>query len=156
MSYNLFLDDERTPAEAYELTRHELLKTLDWVVVKDYEEFRDTLLTKGMPMRVSFDHDLKPEHYTPQEYWNDYDKSKEYQIERYKTFQHKTGKHCAELLKYACEFSDVVLPEYYCHSQNPVGKDWILEVLESQTYSDFISECKSLTDKILKDGYGVH
>lgn len=143
MSYNLFLDDERTPAEAYELTQYEPLKHFLWIIVKDYEQFRDALLMFGMPVRVSFDHDLKPEHYTTQEYWNDYEKSKEYQIERYKTFQHKTGKHCAELLKMACEVAGVALPTYYCHSQNPVGKDWILEILdESKIY--------------LKETYGVH
>lgn len=143
MSYNLFLDDERTPAEAYGLTQHEPLKEYQWYVVKNYEEFRGALSKFGIPIRVSFDHDLKPEHYTPQEYWDDYEKSKEYQIERSKTFQYKTGKHCAELLKYACEFTGVALPEYYCHSQNPVGKDWILEILdESKIY--------------LKDTYGVN
>lgn len=143
MSYNLFLDDERTPAEAYELTKYPPLKHSRWVIVKDYESFRDCLLMLGMPTMVSFDHDLKPEHYTPEEYWNDYDKSKAYQIEKYKTFQHKTGKHCAELLKSACEASGVALPKYYCHSQNPVGKDWILEILEeSRIY--------------LKQNYGFH
>lgn len=143
MSYNLFLDDERTPAEAYELTQHSPLKNNRWIIVKDYDEFKECLLMFGLPKRVSFDHDLKSEHYTPQEYWNDYDKSKEYQIDKYKTFQYKTGKHCAELLKMSCEIAGVALPEYYCHSQNPVGKDWILEILnESKDY--------------LKETYGFH
>lgn len=129
MSYNLFLDDERTPLEAFELTGYKPLKFLKWVVVKDYEEFRNALVDRGIPNIVCFDHDLKPEHYTPEVYWKCYGASKRYQENKYPYYEFKTGKHCAELLKYACEMSRKNLPTYFVHSQNPVGKDWILEVL---------------------------
>lgn len=130
MSYNLFLDDERTPLEAFKLTGYKPLKFLDWVVVKDYVEFRNVLVARGVPNIVCFDHDLKPEHYTPSQYWNCYGSSKSYQERKYPHYEFQTGKHCAELLKYYCDMHQKPLPTYFVHSQNPVGKDWIIEVLK--------------------------
>jgi len=47
MTYSLYLDDERDP------------KTdRDWVVVRSYDEFVQTVEERGCPSYVSFDHDL--------------------------------------------------------------------------------------------------
>jgi len=46
MTYKLYIDDLRTPNES------------DWVVVRTVEEARATLLSRGIPTQISFDHDL--------------------------------------------------------------------------------------------------
>ena len=48
--YRLYLDDIRTP------------KTNGWEIVRCYEDFVTTILTKGLPTEISFDHDLGEEH----------------------------------------------------------------------------------------------
>lgn len=45
-SYKLFIDDERFPV------------TDDWVIVRTSQEAIDTLLARGFPSFISFDHDL--------------------------------------------------------------------------------------------------
>ena len=49
-SYNLYLDDIRTPKKG------------DWVIVRSFEDFVGTIVTKGLPNEISFDHDLGEEH----------------------------------------------------------------------------------------------
>ena len=46
MDYKVYLDDERDP------------KGEGWDVVRDYESFVDLILEKGLPTKISFDHDL--------------------------------------------------------------------------------------------------
>lgn len=46
MGYKLYLDDVRTPSGK------------DWVIVRTFEEFTSTILEKGAPDMISFDHDL--------------------------------------------------------------------------------------------------
>lgn len=48
MSYRLFLDDERDPPE----------DSGPWVVVRTSSEAIDVLLERGVPVYISFDHDL--------------------------------------------------------------------------------------------------
>lgn len=50
MSYNLFLDDCRTPTMNY--------GELPWVIVRNYDEFCSVLKEQGSPDYVSLDHDL--------------------------------------------------------------------------------------------------
>jgi hypothetical protein len=45
--YKLYLDDERFPKLSN-----------DWVIVRDFEEFKNCINTKGIPSEISFDHDL--------------------------------------------------------------------------------------------------
>jgi hypothetical protein len=46
MSYKMFIDDERFPVSD------------DWVIVRSSQEAIDTVLAKGFPSYISFDHDL--------------------------------------------------------------------------------------------------
>jgi len=53
MSYTLFLDDIRTVDMVY--------KTLidnDFIVVRNFEDFKNTIIEKGLPYFISFDNDL--------------------------------------------------------------------------------------------------
>lgn len=46
MSYKLFIDDERFPIKD------------DWMIARTSEEAVQTVLDKGFPSEISFDHDL--------------------------------------------------------------------------------------------------
>jgi hypothetical protein len=46
MTYRLFIDDERFPVDD------------DWVIVRSSSEAIDMVISKGIPSRISFDHDL--------------------------------------------------------------------------------------------------
>lgn len=66
-----------------------------WIVVRSYKSFVETIYNFGLPEFISFDHDLGEE---------------------------SNGFHCAKFLvdyhmKHGGKF-----PEYYVHSQNPIGK----------------------------------
>lgn len=131
MSYNLFLDDIRQPYSVGDYfspaDKRVLFRTLEWVIVKNYDEFINTISTMGIPKLIAFDHDLADEHYTPEEHWTTFETSAAWQdAQKYKE---KTGYDCALwLIDYLMKGSDPI-PEFLCHSQNPVGKERILGVL---------------------------
>lgn len=64
MSYNLFLDDERHPVNNFDYVTSkrvsfgELYKTEKWIVVRNFKQFTETINNRGLPDRISFDHDL--------------------------------------------------------------------------------------------------
>jgi len=112
----LFLDDIRYPLDAYHYTEQDIFLREDWHVVRNYAQFVSRILEKGLPEMISFDHDLADEHYLEQD-------SQEY-VE-------KTGYDCAKWLIEYCMDHDVELPEFYCHSMNPVGKENIESLLNN-------------------------
>jgi hypothetical protein len=124
MSYYLFLDDERYPVNrkgegdqmsAYELTGNKKYFLLDWVIVRDFGEFVKTIEEKGLPNIISFDHDLKDEHYyhyrmfTVYTGWIDY------------TILEGTGFECAKWLINYMMNNNLKCPEILIHTQNTVG-----------------------------------
>lgn len=125
----LFLDDIREPEHAFKYTKQEMFIKQKWEVVRNFDAFKNHIKKNGMPSFISFDHDLADSHYTPEHLWVDYDKSKEWQDAQVHT--EKTGYECAKWLVDYCIDNNIELPEYYCHSQNPVGKDNILGLLQS-------------------------
>jgi hypothetical protein len=125
----LFLDDIREPAHAYEYTDQKMFLTHKWEVVRNFDEFKTHIEMNGIPRFISFDHDLADSHYTPEHLWTDYAASKEWQDKQVHT--DKTGYDCALWLIEYCIANNLKLPEYYCHSMNPVGKDKIVGVLWS-------------------------
>lgn len=56
MKYNLFLDDVRKPTDVKWLD----LPPVDWVIVRNYENFEKIIRKAGLPSIISFDHDLTP------------------------------------------------------------------------------------------------
>lgn len=125
--YNLFLDDVRLPLDAFQYTRKDMFINKYWIVVRNYDEFVSYIRKNGLPFLVSFDHDLAQEHYTPKEYWDDYDLLKEYQERQ--VYTEKTGYDCANWLMEYCDVMGKRLPKYFSHSQNPVGRDNIINTL---------------------------
>lgn len=130
--YKLFLDDIRNLDEAFSYTKYERFKEDDWIIVRDYSQFVETIEEKffhlsAFPEIIAFDHDLADEHYMPQPLWGtDYNVFAENQ-----GFEEKTGYNCAEWLINFCMDNEVKLPEYYCHSMNPAGRENILFLLKN-------------------------
>lgn len=120
MSYNLFLDDQRNPEDAYLTNSRVSLidesRVTDWVIVRSYDAFVATIEKRGLPDRVSFDHDLAMEHVR---YFVEHTMTTGY-IE-YANFSVKTGKHCADYLVSKIFEIDYPGPICYVHTANSVG-----------------------------------
>ena len=125
----LFLDDIRMPIDCLEYTKQKMFVEKEWVIVRNYNEFFQWIQTNGLPLFISFDHDLADTHYTPEPLWTDYKASKEWQEKQ--VHQEKTGYECAKWLVDYCIDNNLKCPGYYCHSMNPVGKDKIVGLLRS-------------------------
>lgn len=127
----LWLDDLRNPYINLEgrVPKENLI--IDWVL--NYEQFTQWIEKFGLPKIISFDHDLADQHYTPEIYWGDYDKSKAYQDSQ--AYTEKTGMDCAKFLVDYCIDNNVKLPIFYVHSANPVGADNILGLLNNYNKS---------------------
>ena len=120
-SYNLFLDDVRSPAcvtwpileideSKYNLTRQAMLPSLNWVVVRDYYEFTKMIEERGLPEVIAFDHDLADlQHQIAKEDGEVYEGE-------------MTGNDCAQWLVNLCFDTKQKIPnKIYVHSMNPVG-----------------------------------
>ena len=121
----LWLDDIRNPFDKdftpYVALYNPFLNQpheIAWV--KNYQEFAEYLKWYGLPDAVSFDHDLAPEHYTPEEYWGNYSASKDYQESQ--NYVEPTGYDCAKLLVSYCQSTGNKIPLCVYHTANPVGK----------------------------------
>lgn len=115
--YNLFLDDIRNPNMAYSIVNDVRYNELSWIIVRDYNEFVSTIIDRGMPSLISFDHDLDISHYG----WSKLAPDTE----------EKTGYDCAKWLVEYCMNNEYVLPDYLVHSMNPVGKKNIIGLFQS-------------------------
>lgn len=96
MSYRMFLDDERMPAE----------KDMDMIIVRSFDEAVAYIKRHGCPIFISFDHDLCFEHYGNM------------------PTNEKTGYDLAKWLVLQDVYSEGFIPEgfgFQVHSQNPVG-----------------------------------
>lgn len=114
MSYNLFLDKSRVPAD---VTWVQLPKSPDWVVVRNCLDFKLRVASFGLPGFISFSHNLSAEH-------NAIDWSK-FTIPDYYSLENKTGYDCACWLIDYCVMYDKPFPDYAVHSQNTVGGEHI-------------------------------
>lgn len=113
----LWLDDIRNPFTNEHKRTPPGYENIIWV--KNKFEFMRHLDLHGLPDAVSFDHDLADEHYLP-ESWGSYDGYKE-----------ETGLDCAKYLINYCLEKNKDLPTCYVHSQNPIGSENILLLLDS-------------------------
>lgn len=122
-TYNLFLDDVRNPEDVFGYTQDSAYVDKEWVTVRDYVEFVAHIVDKylndnELPLLISFDHDLAPEHY-------------EQDFSEISSYSMRTGYDCAKWLTNFCIDCDVSLPDYKIHSMNPVGKSNIRSLLEN-------------------------
>lgn len=114
MTYNLFLDDERSPSDVTWCA----IGPGPWTIVRSYDEFRDAIKMGGIPDRVSFDHDLADTHYQAC-----FDGSHDYGHE-------KTGYDAAKWLVFHCGEGHP-FPDYTVHSMNPIGRENITSFIEN-------------------------
>lgn len=123
-NYSLFLDDDanRIPQKLHWID----LPWANWLIVRNYDEFVECIERNGIPLRVSFDHDLAENHY--QEYHRANESDRKLNYDNYKE---KTGYHCAIFLVEYCIDHKVLIPEYTVHSMNHMGKLNIVSALES-------------------------
>lgn len=122
MSYYLFLDDVRVPKDVKWVT----LPAVNWVIVRNYDEFVKTITEKGLPFFISFDHDLGEEHYPRTGHGGRIQLPK---VIPYDTYKEKTGYHCAQWLVNHCHEHKKRLPVFIVHSLNSVGKENIYHLL---------------------------
>lgn len=123
MYYNLFLDDERFPQQVTWVN----LPAVEWQIVRNYNEFVETIKRQGAPYHVSFDNDLADEHYS-----NVLPEDKDGNFKKINaSFKEKTGYDCAKFLVNYCRENDIKFPYYTVHSMNPVGKENIIALIES-------------------------
>jgi hypothetical protein len=124
--YSLFLDDMRNPEDVKWIE----LPLINWVVVRNYDQFVETITRYGLPLRVSFDHDLADEHY--REYTAAHDKKMiTCGTIRYDQFAEKTGYDCAKWMAQYCVDNNLPIPSYYLHTMNGIGAKNIFSILES-------------------------
>lgn len=123
MKYNLFLDDIRIPANAWNYMKDSRYLHFEWEIVRNYDEFVDHITKKYkeygvLPQLISFDHDLSYEHYGEVGSGVHYDQYKE-----------KTGYDCAKWLVNFCIDNKCKIPKHIVHSANPIGADNIYKYL---------------------------
>lgn len=124
--YYLFLDDNRVPHKVNWVK----LPNVNWVIVRNFEQFVNYIRKHGVPKAISFDHDLADEHYQEYEWAHDERNPKRGQF-RYGKMQIKTGYDCAKWLIEYCMANNQSLPEYYLHTMNPIGAENIRSLFES-------------------------
>lgn len=108
----LYLDDQRTPTKT--IPGYE-----PWVVVRNYDQFKEHIIKNGVPDLISFDHDLAEEHM--EDYFKQF-YQQGYQRPDYDSYKEKTGLDCARWLCEAYCYPNNVQLKYCCvHSHNPVG-----------------------------------
>ena len=130
MNNLLWLDDLRNPFIDMEgkVPNGNDKWNINWV--RSYVEFTTWIEMYGLPDAISFDHDLSPEHYTPEYFWDNYEESKKFQELKSKSYEYKTGEDCAAWLITHCKGLGYHLPDVFIHSANPVGADKIKDVFE--------------------------
>ena len=96
------------------------------LVVRNFEEFASSIVERGMPSFVSFDHDLADEHYVAM-----LKESVNYGSE-------KTGYDCAKRLVEYCHDNNLPFPPYVVHSMNPVGKERIEKYIVNAIRKEYI------------------
>ena len=120
MSYNLFLDNEKTPKEIWNTTKSPEYAVYNWLVVTDYNYFIQMISEKGLPARISLCHDFCEEHTT-------YKSKKNIP---YDTFKIKTGYDCILwLIEYCIDYNQPI-PKCKVHSEKSTGKKNIEDIVD--------------------------
>lgn len=108
MTWNLFIDDERTladvtwaPWQVQEKYRNE-----EWVIARSYADALVEVLNRGFPKFISFDHDLGHEKYTG------------YEVAK-RLVENAITPNDEKFRQDFC-FPDNF--DFYVHSKNPIGK----------------------------------
>jgi 4-alpha-glucanotransferase len=93
--YKLFLDDLREPNVIY--------RDNNWVIVRDMDSFKNIIHKNGVPILISYDHDLGVK---------------------------ESGLDVLKWMCYYCIDNNIKLPSMLFHSSNPVGKENMIKFYE--------------------------
>ena len=116
MKYNLYLDDFRNPSDSAYYLKNNIYLKLEWVVVRNYNEFVKCIEKNGIPEIISFDHDLADIHY-------------DYQTD---LSSEKTGYDCAKwFIDYIIDNNLQLPKKILIHSMNLVGSKNIKSLFDS-------------------------
>lgn len=137
MSYNLFLDDKRNPNDIWNHLKSPEYAVYNWIIVKDYNSFIDTIQDNGIPLRISFDHNLSDEHILESN-------TKKIPYDSYKV---KTGYDCALWLIEFCLDYEIPLPKYKVHAEKGIGKKNIENLLDNFDKYQKSLQSSKLTNK---------
>lgn len=120
-NYNIYLDDIRTPDDP------------SWIVVRNYEAFKRTILHLGLDniKTISLDHDLGQS--AIEEYFDNVIVN--YEL-NYDNIHEKTGLDCAKWLVDKCIKTGADLPQIYTHSANPIGSANIMGYINAYLRSE--------------------
>lgn len=110
MTYSLFIDDERMPTDVSWAPAQQLIlyHSEIWTIARNFAQVAKIVKEKGMPKRISFDHDLgegEATGYDIARYLVDLDIDREF--------------------KFPHDF------EFWVHSMNPVGRENIHRYLSN-------------------------
>lgn len=121
MTKYLFLDDIRVPGD---VTWINIDNTNQWNIVRSYNEAVQWVLDNGFPDIVSFDHDLG---------YEEYDTTDSGLIVVTNATEEKSGYDFAKwLIERDLNTGDMpACFEFTVHSQNPVGTENIIKLLEN-------------------------
>ncbi len=123
MIYNLFLDDNRFPGDVYGYTHKPIYLEKTWKIVRNYDEFVESIESDGIPDIISFDHDLSMEHYGVHDNLTQ---------DEYDLYTEKTGYHCAIWLLEYCMDNKLELPKIILvHSMNIPGSQNIMSLFNT-------------------------
>jgi hypothetical protein len=115
VTYSLFIDDERIPADVTWATPQQqlLYRTQQWTIARNFLQVAQLIAERGMPAHISFDHDLGEGEKTG------------YDIARYlvQMDQDRERDLFGDVVAFAPDFT------FYAHSMNPVGKENIMRYI---------------------------
>lgn len=129
MSYRLFVDDTRFPTEVAKYFEPKNLRTEyydHWIIVRNYKDFTNYILQKGLPTHLSLDHDLGK--LKERELFQNGMSKKQARLEK------KDELNGMDCLKWLIEYlldNNLEMPVCFVHSQNPVGKENIESLIQS-------------------------
>lgn len=128
MGYKLFLDDIRTPKKCLIYMPLSIYTEEDWIIVRNFNDFKNIIINAGMPLIVSFDHDLG-EDVAKEKVFNGMSKRKARQEKK----ETKSGYDCVKwLVEYHISLKrPIEFPNYLIHTQNPVGGENIKSYIEN-------------------------
>lgn len=150
--YYLMLDDVRSPKDVDTYIKlRPIFSSYPWIVVKKYADFVSYIEEYGIPEIVALDHDLSLEHYTPPEYWNDYEASKKWQVENEKNHTAPTGLGAVKwLIEYCKKHEWEPFPKYIMITMNPIGRDNMGNAIHDYTKERYMHK-KALTEDSIED-----
>jgi len=101
---------------------------VEFIWVKNFNEFTQYIVKNGLPDALCFDHDLGGNSYQL------YHKHKGYKSDKinYDEYDEPTGYHCAKWLTEYCMDNKLSLTsDIFCHSMNPQGRENIKAMLKN-------------------------